>query len=223
MTLISVKVFGSIDFLIFFETICNTILFIFAANTLYFKINIIGRYNNFSIRYFTNSIISNVDKIVIGLISQEILSIYALNFIFVNGGILSNGIVSNYIYSKKYNISKKLLISCVFLIILFSIFSIFLFLFLNFKLPIYFINSPFESFALCLISSILCFTCVEYAGLKLNKPSLNLQNNLVFVSLVIVLMFSINNYSQLNIILILLLGSVAKFLHFVGIVLINKR
>ena len=83
--------------IIFFELIANSIIFLLSTSSIKFSLKIFGIYNKFSIRYIANSLITNLDKIIIGLISKEILTLCTLNYIFINGGIVSNGILSNYI------------------------------------------------------------------------------------------------------------------------------
>lgn len=213
-TLYSAKTFDNLNMIIFFELIANSIIFLLSTSSIKFSLKIFGIYNKFSIRYIANSLITNLDKIIIGLISKEILTLYALNYIFINGGIVSNGILSNYIYSKNIKINFKFLSGIFTLLILGVIFISILFFGFNFRLPLYFINNNYQSFFLCLSSIFIGITCIEYAGLKINKPGLVLQNNIIYLIIVISLFLVLNNVEQNQVIFSILMASFAKLVHF---------
>lgn len=152
----------------------------------------IPNFSNFSTSYFSNSLVTNVDKIIVSLISIELLGIYSLILQFISASIILNGIISNYFILLKIKIEKKLSIIgfvlgllCLILIIFIwgdyvLILKGFEFFTFNLELVCY--------LGLIFLFSILNFT--EYYQIRVKNPFMIFEQNMIyFICFILILYF----------------------------------
>ena len=136
-----------------------------------FSLKNLHAFNNFSIPYLINSILSNSDRYIVSIFGLEALGIFAIASIFSSAGTLFSGVINSFLFHKKVKNIKYILLICagLGLFIIFSSTTNFVDWIINYILPL---ESPWMPIAGMIIFSFSFINIIEYLVLIKNSPQL---------------------------------------------------
>lgn len=203
-------------------------IYVFKFNLLvpsFTKFNL-NAFNNFSIPYLLNSILSNTDRYIVSIFGLEALGIYAIASIFSSAGVLCSGVINSFLFHNKVKNIKKILVACIFFgafIIILSTTKPFDWL-INFILPL---KSSWMPIAGMTIFSLSFINIIEYLVLIENSPNYIVkQVSISLVSFSVSLLFLLNflefNVSE-GIWLSVIVAAAGKLIYLAILVTFSKK